>query len=314
MVEKLKHQSEYDALTNIYNRKGFMNQVDNYFKNNISRAIYAIIDIDDFKFINDLNGHYVGDLTLQHFANLIKDFFGNIAVVGRSGGDEFQIFIPNMELKQAIPLIDKLSYTEKKIIADGKEVKYNVSIGYCEYPTQADTMIKLLTSADAALYYSKSIQGSSANYYRPEMRLSQRSQLGFGLKDIAGNMPGAMLIYEALGEEKILYVNNELVKMFECESTDEFLEFVHGSFMGMLHPDDLDYVEESIWKQINEGTGELDNDFVDYRIVTKKGNVKRVIDNGRLVDSKFYGKVFYVILLEEEPHVEFQERARNNSK
>ncbi len=315
MVEKLQHQSEYDALTNVLNRKGFTRIAKEYLEKNPSQhAVYLIMDIDDFKFINDLNGHHVGDETLKHFARLVESHFGTNSVIGRSGGDEFQVLLPNTTLAQAVPIIDKFAYLEKKLVVDSKEIKYEISIGYSEYPTQASNLLKLLTSADAALYYTKTTQGSQANLYKPQMNMASRSQLGFGLKDIAGNMPAAMLIYEALGDEKILYVNNELVKMFECDSTEEFLEFVHGSFMGMLHPDDLDEIEASIWKQINESQGDVDNDFVDYRIITKKGNIKRVIDNGRLVDSKFYGKVFYVILIEEEPHIEFQERAKATNK
>ncbi|MCR5349679.1 MAG: EAL domain-containing protein [Acholeplasmatales bacterium] len=310
MFEKLKYQSEYDALTNVFNRKGFSNCSDDYFENHKNTpAVYIIMDIDDFKFINDLNGHYVGDETLKHFAKLVESFFGPTAIVGRSGGDEFQVLLTNTTIKQALPLIDKFTYLEKKLVVDGKEIVYDASMGYAEYPTQASNKVKLYTSADAALYYSKTTQGASANQYRPEMNMARRSQLGFGLKDIAGNMPAAMLIYEALGEEKILYVNDELVKMFECDDTDDFLRYVKGSFMGMLHPEDLDNVEASIWKQINENSDGLDNDFVDYRIITKTGKIKHVIDNGRLVDSKYYGKVFYVILIEEDPHVEFKKRA-----
>lgn len=303
MVERLQYQSYYDALTDVLNRKGFNKCADEYFTNNYDKpAVYMIVDIDDFKFINDLHGHYVGDKTLKHFAQFIKSYFTENAIIGRSGGDEFQILLTNTTLEQAIPLIDKFSYLEKKVIADGKEIVYEVSIGYAEYPNQADDAVKLLTMADAALYYSKTNQGTCANCYRNEMNMTSRSQLGFGLKDIARNMPAAMLIYEATGAENILYVNDELVRMFDCEDTEDFLEYVHGSFFGMVHPDDLDSVKESIWRQINDVSNVQNNDFVEYRIITKKGVTKRIIDNGRLVDSKFYGKVFYVILIEEEPH------------
>ncbi|MCR5741134.1 MAG: EAL domain-containing protein [Gammaproteobacteria bacterium] len=311
IVKKLERQSEHDALTDVLNRKGFATRANKCILDNPqSSAVYMIMDIDDFKFINDLYGHYVGDQILIHFAHIIEEHFGKNSIIGRSGGDEFQVLLPNTNLRQAVPIISKFSYMKKKLVVNDKEIVYEASIGYVEYPTQAKDSVELMKFADAALYYSKTNQGSSASTYKPEMDLSRRSQLGFGLKDIAGNMPAAMLIYEALGDEKILYVNDELVKMFECDSREEFMEHVRGSFMGLVHPDDLDHTEASIWKQINESKGDQDNDFVDYRIITKKGNVKRIIDNGRLVESKFYGKVFYVILIEEEPHTDFQKRIK----
>lgn len=311
IVKQLEYQSEHDNLTGVLNRKGFSDKANKYIEKNPNNpVVYMIIDIDDFKFINDLYGHYIGDMILIDFASVINKHFGNNSIIGRSGGDEFQVLLLNTNIAQVEPIINKFSYEKKKLVYNGKEIIYDVSIGYAEYPSNGKDTKEIVRLADTALYHTKTTQGISASSYKPEMNLSRRSQLGFGLKDIAGNMPAAMLIYEALGDKRILYVNDELVKMFECETREEFMEYVHGSFMGLVHPDDLNHTEASIWKQINESKGDVDNDFVEYRIITKKGNVKRIIDNGRLVESKFYGKVFYVILIEEEPHTEFQKRMK----
>ena len=126
------------------------------------------------------------------------------------------------------------------------------------------------------------------------------------------NVPGAILIYSAdWDKEEILFANKELVHMFDCENMEEFLNFTNYSFKGIVHPDDYERVEASIKaqvdKQLLEDSEKTEaNDFVDYKILTKKGKIKNIIDNGRLVDSEYYGKIFYVLLIDADmrkPHV-----------
>ena len=84
-----------DSLTGIYNRQGFDEQVDRYIRQNPGKnCVVAQLDVDDFKFINDMYGHDSGDIALQHLAKSMQDFFNENAVLGRNGGDEFCIFLP----------------------------------------------------------------------------------------------------------------------------------------------------------------------------------------------------------------------------
>ncbi|MCR5665251.1 MAG: PAS domain-containing protein [Eubacterium sp.] len=109
-------------------------------------------------------------------------------------------------------------------------------------------------------------------------------------------MPGAFLIYEAHGDENILYANKQLIKMFECDDFGDFLKLTNGNFKGMVYSQDYDRVKKEIWSQIE--SRQTDNcDYVDYRIVTKYGKICYVLDNGRLVDDPGFGDVFYVTLL-----------------
>lgn len=79
--------------------------------------------------------------------------------------------------------------------------------------------------------------------------------------------------------------------------------FANYSFKGIVHSDDYERVEASIKaqvdKQLLEDSEKIEaNVFVDYKIMTKKGKIKNIIDNGRLVDNEYYGKIFYVLLLD----------------
>ena len=107
--------------------------------------------------------------------------------------------------------------------------------------------------------------------------------------------PGGVLVYYADGDEEIVYANQYLVDLFECDSVEEFLEHTKGSFRHFVHEDDIDAVEESIWEQVSKQSG---FDRICYRIVTKTGKLTIVEDFGRLSESEHERPVFYVFVSE----------------
>lgn len=119
----------------------------------------------------------------------------------------------------------------------------------------------------------------------------------FGVDSILSMIPGGFFIYADNETEKILSVNEMLLDIFECETLDEFLELTHGSFAGIVHPDDYQEVSRSIVKQINESNANLD--FVKYRIITKTGKIKFVRDYGHLVHNENDADLYYVFIVEE---------------
>ena len=85
-----------DSLTNIYNRYGFDELAEEMIaKNPNAHYVVALFDIDDFKFINDIYGHVYGDRALKNLADSMKKSFPSDALLGRNGGDEFCILLPN---------------------------------------------------------------------------------------------------------------------------------------------------------------------------------------------------------------------------
>ena len=120
----------------------------------------------------------------------------------------------------------------------------------------------------------------------------------FGVGNILSMIPGGFFIYADNESEKILSVNEMLLDIFECGTVEEFSELTKGSFSGMVHPEDYLAVKQSIEAQIRESVSHMD--FVKYRIVTKKGDVKYVRDYGRLVHNDNDVDLFYVFLVEEQ--------------
>ncbi|MBQ9486433.1 MAG: response regulator [Selenomonadaceae bacterium] len=116
----------------------------------------------------------------------------------------------------------------------------------------------------------------------------------FNIEKLTQRMPGGFFIYRATGDEKLLYANDVLIDIFGCKTLDEFKELTNFSFRGMVHPDDLDAVEESIAEQI--ATDERNIDYVEYRIIRKDGSIRWLDDYGRFVHSQKYGEIFYVFV------------------
>lgn len=107
-------------------------------------------------------------------------------------------------------------------------------------------------------------------------------------------MPGGFLIYRADGDEAILYANKALLRIFQCESSMAFLRHTGGSFQGMIYPDDLEEVEESIRRQIADS--QFDLDYVEYRIMRPDGSIRWIEDYGHFIPNKRFGDIFYVFL------------------
>lgn len=114
------------------------------------------------------------------------------------------------------------------------------------------------------------------------------------IESIADSMPGGFFIYRADNSEELIYYNNSMLRIFGCETREEFQELTHNSFRGIVHPDDLDEIEESIRIQIRNS--EYDLDYVEYRIIRKDGAIRWVEDYGHFAHTDIYGNIFYVFI------------------
>lgn len=107
-------------------------------------------------------------------------------------------------------------------------------------------------------------------------------------------IPGGFLIYHADGDEKIIYANRGLLRIFQCRTMKEFRELTGDSFRGIVCTEDLNAVEDSIRKQIAGNRYELD--YVEYRIRRMDGTLHWVEDYGHFIRGETIGDVFYVFI------------------
>lgn len=126
------------------------------------------------------------------------------------------------------------------------------------------------------------------------MRTAGISSADF-FRDFVEEMPGGFFIYRADGNEDILHVNRALLKIFGCDSTEEFSALTGNSFKGMVHKEDLERVEKSIAFQVSNNKDHLD--YVEYRINRKDGSERWVEDYGHFVRTEL-GGIFYVFIVD----------------
>ena len=296
---KYKILARTDSLTNIYNRYGFDELAEKIIsKNPQTHFVAALLDIDDFKFINDIYGHSYGDKALKSLADSMKAFFPSDALLGRNGGDEFCILLPNCTFKEADKQLQQFTKLPKTFSYHGKKVAFYISLGYAEYPTFAASPSQLMRCADAALYEIKLHGKNGCMAYRKGLQSGVRKQLGFALKDISEHLPGAFIIYRADKEDdELFYANHEFLHMAGYKSMDELFRLTQKRFRNLIRQDEQQQIETSIWEQIDTGN---DNDYIHFHLRKADGTYLSVLDHGRIVESQQYGKVFYVLFMDWE--------------
>lgn len=297
--ESFKKLAHVDDLTGIYNRYGFNAKAEKLIARNPGGPLVDVqLDVDDFKLINDLYGHPSGDTVLKSLAESLRAFFPTGALLGRTGGDEFRILLPNCTAAEAKDRLEQFAKTPKSFTWRGVEQHFSISIGYAEYPVDAKDFAQLEHCADVALYQEKMHGKNGCAAYRKEFDVGIRKRLGFALKDISENLPGAFIIYRAdKVDDELLYANKEFLRMVGCDTLDELFAYTKNSFRNLIREDERQSAEASIWEQIEAGSV---NDYVCYHLQKADGSYINVLDYGRIVESKQYGRVFYVLFADWE--------------
>ena len=108
-------------------------------------------------------------------------------------------------------------------------------------------------------------------------------------------IPGGFFIYQDDALQEIIYINRALLSIFGCDTLEEFKTLTGNTFRGLVHPDDFDFIQSSIDKQIEaDANGKLD--YVEYRIIRKDGEIRWVDDYGHHTTMPGYGKVYFVFI------------------
>lgn len=142
-----------DSLTGTYNHLAFENKCTSLIRQKGTKLLFVMLDVDDFKIVNDTLGHNVGDRVLSQTGQVLKEAVGANGIVGRLGGDEFAAIVFGLEDSDAVDeFCVKLSGKLKNIIFD---MEYSASIGMTTGDDRELTFKDLYYEADQAMYYSK---------------------------------------------------------------------------------------------------------------------------------------------------------------
>lgn len=154
-LEKAKRQ---DNMTGLLNKRYMQDAVDQLLTSvpEKSNAAFCLLDIDNFKEINDKIGHLFGDAVLTEITRVLVAQAGAHAVIGRIGGDEFALFLPNTSARTAQKICLSISTHIKKLyVGELQDVAISASIGVAMYPINGISYLQLFRNADKALYAAK---------------------------------------------------------------------------------------------------------------------------------------------------------------
>ena len=156
-VNRWKDKANRDALTGLYNREYFEQVARTTVESGkASNAAVVFVDIDDFKRVNDTMGHVVGDDVICWFARRLVGAFRQSDIVARYGGDEFVVFANGIERAELCKRLTQLCDEFRSPYRNGSiEYRVSGSVGAAMFPTDGNTYMGLLDSADSALYDAK---------------------------------------------------------------------------------------------------------------------------------------------------------------
>lgn len=162
LVDKFVFLSQKDFLTKVYNRRFIDKRMPKMLKRaqrkNHPLCLF-LIDVNNFKQLNDTYGHFVGDQVLEKVAKILLSYTNKKGIVARWGGDEFIIIAPYIDKSTAHEVSNQLKtvvddWIDRKGFKE-KEVSIGIAIGFAIFPNEAITFDKLLTASDKKMYMDK---------------------------------------------------------------------------------------------------------------------------------------------------------------
>ncbi|MCS6097133.1 GGDEF domain-containing protein [Shewanella baltica] len=152
--KELSTLASQDSLTGLFNRRAFMHNATSIIASENFPVSVLMLDLDNFKKINDVHGHNVGDTVLKLCADALQDGLKQYGIIGRFGGEEFAAILPRADSEQALAVSEKLRLAIETINVN-PDIRLSISIGVAT-SSSVSSIEPLLIRADKALYEAKS--------------------------------------------------------------------------------------------------------------------------------------------------------------
>ena len=167
----IEKERDTDKLTGCLTKAAFERKISEKLNTTQRHGVLLVMDLDHFKTNNDTYGHVYGDLVLRAMGECLKRSFPEDAMLGRFGGDEFQVWLPGeFERKRVTAYLDALLAGVSAIVTPDDRIKVGVSIGVAVCPANGTQFSTLFENADAALYSAKNL-GRSRYVFCPDNRM-----------------------------------------------------------------------------------------------------------------------------------------------
>jgi diguanylate cyclase (GGDEF)-like protein len=257
---------ETDFLTGLLNRYSAVPVMRDYlFNNPESSSALIMMDLDDFKFVNDTYGHGCGDEMLKAVAAKLKDKFELYGIVCRLGGDEFLGLITNKSKDFVDEFLAELLAKPVTIEYDGNIVKCSMSAGYAMYPSQGKEYHHLYEMADKAMYSAKHSGKARFCMYSHNDNEEKIIKIELTTDEILETLPAAYAVCEVSANNPILLVNSEFTRFFKCSSVTQLHNFCDGHIINLVAKEDRDGVIDTIYSGFDNYTGQTIKMAVNFR-------------------------------------------------
>ncbi|EHR73070.1 PAS domain S-box/diguanylate cyclase (GGDEF) domain-containing protein [Burkholderiales bacterium JOSHI_001] len=168
---RIHHLAHHDALTGLPNRLAFEQQLEQTLAGGRTQAALLFVDLDHFKRVNDSLGHLAGDALLRTVAERLLATLRPGDVVGRFGGDEFMVLLPDVVDPAVVEdVVQRLLHAiEVPMRVQGQAISVTPSIGVALYPRDAASAEELIKNADTAMYLAKTQGRAGCRFFEPDM-------------------------------------------------------------------------------------------------------------------------------------------------
>jgi diguanylate cyclase (GGDEF)-like protein/PAS domain S-box-containing protein len=253
-IKKLKVRARTDAMTGLFNRDTAIEEITTFLKNEGRARSHAlmVIDLDNFKDVNDSFGHFEGDKVLRVLAGKIRAVFRSGDIVGRLGGDEFVVLMKDAAThgdirRKAQELLNALEY-----MTSGGDISVTVtgSIGIADYNGDGKAFDLLYREADEALYRAKHTGKNRYCFYQENAQDDQGggagsvltvTSAGIELKALIDNIDGGIALLEIGQEIRSIYLSSSYVRMMHMSY--EGIKQADNRILKFIDPEDIPAVE-----------------------------------------------------------------------
>ncbi|HSG04935.1 MAG TPA: GGDEF domain-containing protein, partial [Nitrospiria bacterium] len=173
-TEELKKISITDSMTGLLNRRYFQERISEEMERSRRHSLplsLIMIDVDDFKGINDAHGHLIGDEVLKIASRSIRNSIRAIDVAARYGGEEFTVILPQTSKADAFTIAERICSEVRQLdfpfIQSDHKMELSVSVGLATFPEDTENLEDLIRNADIALYNAKSQGKNRVTTYEP---------------------------------------------------------------------------------------------------------------------------------------------------
>lgn len=288
-VNYLFNSSQIDIMTGLLNKKAILDLAKRYLKEKKHKQIFlAMIDLDNFKLVNDNYGHAKGDEVIVNVATILKTVVGDRGAVGRFGGDEYFLVMYDLGGEGDLRAVLGAIATQVESLYADKFIGFNIScsMGVSEYPRNGDNYDLLFKKADRGLYLAKKKGKKRYIIYKEEMH-----------GELDANQPEEENYFNKKGNEKIagdtaIYnmMNNAVQNLFDNgkEAIDEIMNNIISVY-GLTGISLYMGKDKKVFGRWGNYSEPMDNaDYMNKTAALKRFNKKNVFWENNVQSNSFY--------------------------